>query len=82
MQPHRKGLPVRLFGNKRVLYTIRDGQVYKGTSNYRSDIIATNRYGKVYRGTSNYSSDILFNIDGVLTIEEFVAVRHAVNYVY
>ena len=35
---------------------------------------------KVYKGTSNYRSDIRFTIDGNLTLEEFVAVWHAVMY--
>lgn len=57
-----------------ILFTIRDGKIYKGRSEYTSDIIATIRNGKVYSGTSSYSSDIMFHYDGMLSIEEFVAV--------
>jgi hypothetical protein len=35
---------------------------------------------KIYKGTSQYTSDIRFTIDGNLTLEEFVAVWHAVMY--
>lgn len=59
-----------------------DVRVYKGTSSYTSDILATIRDGKVHSGTSPYTSDILFTVDGNLTIEEFVAVWHAAMYVY
>jgi hypothetical protein len=34
----------------------------------------------VYSGTSEYRSDIEFSFDGYLTLEEFVAVFHAVKY--
>lgn len=57
-------------------------KVYKGTSKYTEDILATIRDGKVYEGTSTYRSDIRFSFDRPLTIEEFVAVWHAVFYVY
>ena len=59
---------------------IRDGKIYKGNSSYSSDVIANLKDGKVYSGTSSYSSDIQFSYDGNLTIEEFVAVWHAVKY--
>ncbi len=62
--------------------TIRDGKIYKGTSTYSSDIISHVKDGKVYNGTSPYSSAVLFSFEGNLTIEEFVAVWHAVNYVW
>ena len=39
-------------------------QIYKGTSNYSSDVFFTARDGKIYKGNSNYSSDVLANIDG------------------
>ena len=55
-------------------------KVYKGTSTYNSDIVATVRDGVVYDGRSNYRSDIRFTLDGNLTLEEFVAVWHAVMY--
>ena len=58
--------------------TIREGKVYKGTSFYNSDILATIRDGKVYSGTSTYSSDILFSFDGTINFEEFVAVWYIV----
>ena len=35
---------------------------------------------KVYKGRSNYRSDIRYTLDGQLTLEEFVAVWHAVMY--
>ena len=60
----------------------RDGKLYRGTSTYTSDILATVRDGKVYSGTSSYTSDILFTVDGYLTVEEFVAVWHAARYVW
>jgi hypothetical protein len=62
--------------------TIRDGKIYKGTSSYSSDVIATIKDGKVYTGNSSYSSDIQFSINGFVTIVEFVAIWHAVNYSY
>ena len=37
---------------------------------------------KVYKGTSLYNSDIRYTMDGHLTLPEFVAVWHAVTYVY
>jgi hypothetical protein len=37
---------------------------------------------KVYKENSTYSSDILFTMDGNVTIGEFVAIWHAVRYVY
>ena len=41
--------------------------MYKGTSNYNSDILLTVRDGKVYKGTSNYNSDILATVrDGAV----------------
>ena len=57
-------------------------KVYNGTSRYNSDILATLRDGAVYAGTSNYRSDIRYTMDGHLTLPEFVAVWHAVTYVY
>ena len=45
-----------------VRYTVRDGKVYKGTSQYTSDILLTIRDGRIYRGTSTYSKDILATI--------------------
>ena len=65
-----------------IVMTIRDGKIYRGTSTYQSDILATIRDGVVYAGTSNYRSDIRFTTDGHLTLPEFVAVWHAVTYVY
>ena len=65
-----------------ILLTVRDGKVYRGTSTYTSDILATVRDGKVYKGTSMFTSDILFTLGGPLTLEEFVAVWHAVMYVW
>ncbi len=62
--------------------TIKDSKIYKGTSSYSSDVIATIKSGKVYTGNSSYSSDIQFTIDGYVTIEEFVAIWHAVKYSY
>jgi hypothetical protein len=62
--------------------TIRDGKIYKGTSSYSSDVIATINGGKVYTGNSSYSSDIQFHIDGHVTIEEFVAIWFAVKYTF
>ena len=62
--------------------TIKDGKIYKGTSSYSGDVIATIRSGKVYTGNSSYSGDIAFTIDGYATIEEFVAIWHTVKYVY
>ena len=62
--------------------TIKDGKVYKGTSSYSGDVIATIRDGKVYTGNSSYSGDISFTIAGYVTIEEFVAIWHAVKYTY
>lgn len=66
--------------NSDILCTVRDGVVYKGRSNYQSDILCTVRGHEVYKGRSNYRSDIRFTIDGNLTLEEFVAVWHAVMY--
>ena len=66
--------------NSDILLTIRDGKVYKGTSTYNSDILATVRDGVVYDGRSTYRSDIRYTLDGHLTLEEFVAVWHAVMY--
>ena len=37
-------------------------KVFKGTSRYNSDILATVRDGKVYKGRSNYTSDIVCTI--------------------
>ena len=37
-------------------------KIYRGTSNYRSDIVLTIRDGMVYRGTSSYNSDIVATI--------------------
>ena len=54
-------------------------KVYRGTSHYNSDIVATVRDGRVYSGRSSYRSDILFTIGGSLTVEEFVAVWHYVG---
>ena len=65
-----------------IVMTIRDGKIYKGTSSYSSDVIATIKDGKVYTGNSSYSSDIQFSINGFVTIVEFVAIWHAVNYSY
>jgi hypothetical protein len=62
--------------------TIKDGKIYKGTSSYSSDVIATIEDGKIYTGNSSYSSDIQFSIDGHVTITEFVAIWHAVEYTY
>jgi hypothetical protein len=62
--------------------TFRDGRIYRGTSNYNSDILATVRDGKVFNGTSSYTSDIRFTIDGNLTREEFTAVWHTVLYAW
>ena len=61
---------------------IRDGKIYIGNSNYQSDVIANVKDGKVFAGTSNYSNDIEFSIDGMVTIEEFVAIWYAVKYVF
>ena len=63
-----------------IIMTIRDGKIFKGTSTYNSDVIANVKDGKVYSGTSSYNSDVEFSFDGNLTIEEFVAVWHAVKY--
>ena len=68
--------------NSDVLCTVRSGAVYKGRSNYQSDVVCTVRGNQVYKGRSNYRSDVRFTIDGYLSIEEFVAVWHAVTYVY
>ena len=57
-------------------------KVYKGTSSYSGDVIATIRDGKVYTGNSSYSGDISFTIDGYVTINDFVAIWHAVKYYY
>jgi hypothetical protein len=65
-----------------IIMTIRDGKIYKGTSSYSGDIIATIRDGKVYTGSSSYSGDISFTISGYATIQEFVAIWHAVQYSY
>ena len=54
---------------------------YKETSSYSSDVIATIRDGNVYAGNFSYSGDIQFNIDGNVTIEEFVAIWDSVKYV-
>jgi hypothetical protein len=62
--------------------TIRDGKVYKGTSTYTSDVLATITDGKVYSGTSTYTRDIEFTINGNVTIEEFVAIWYSVKYNY
>jgi hypothetical protein len=65
-----------------IIMTIRDGKIYKGTSSYSGDIIATIRDGKVYTGSSSYSGDISFTISGYATIQEFVAIWHALQYSY
>jgi hypothetical protein len=62
--------------------TIKDGKIYKGTSTYSNDVIATIKDGKVFTGNSSYSNDIQFNIDGYVTIIEFVAIWHTVKYSY
>ena len=36
--------------------------MYKGTSQYTSDILLTIRDGRIYRGTSTYNQDILATI--------------------
>jgi hypothetical protein len=61
---------------------IKDGKIYKGTSTYSGDVIATIKDGKVYTGNSSYSGDIGFTIDGFVTIEEFIAVWHVVKYTF
>ena len=57
-------------------------KVYRGTSTYSKDILATIRDGKVYAGNSQYTFDIRFTFDGPLLLEEFVAVWFAVMYVW
>ena len=37
-------------------------KVFKGNSNYNSDILMTIRDGKIFRGTSTYNSDIIANV--------------------
>ena len=65
-----------------VVCSVRDAKVYRRTSTYTKDILLTVRKDRIYKGTSSYTSDILFTVDGNLTIEEFVAVWHAVRYIY
>ena len=61
---------------------IKDGKVYNKNSNYSGDIIMNIKDAKVYDGNSNYSGDILFTMDGLASIEEFVAVYYVFKYVY
>ena len=56
-----------------ILFTIRNGKIYRGNSSYTSDIVANIRDNRLYRGTSGYTSDVIINWDGLLTVEEFVA---------
>ena len=37
---------------------------------------------KIYKGTSSSYSDVSFRYDGLLTLEEFVAVWFAVRYIW
>ena len=56
-------------------------KVYKGNSSSYSDVILNISSGKIYKGNSSSYSDTKFNIDGAITLEEFVAVWFAVNYI-
>ena len=50
-----------------------EGEIYRGNSSYTSDVVMNFRDGNIYRGTSSYTSDVIINWDGLLTVEEFVA---------
>lgn len=56
-------------------------KVYKGNSSSYGDVIANIDGGRVRNGNSSSYGDTKFNIDGTLTIEEFIAVWFAVNYI-
>lgn len=60
----------------------RPEEIYRGTSTFSNDIIATIEDGKVFSGNSSRLSDIQFSIDGNVTITEFVAIWHVVKYDY
>ena len=65
-----------------VICNVSNGKVYKGRSSYSGDIICNISNGKIYKGSPSYSGDTKFNIDSPISIEEFVAVWFAVNYIY
>lgn len=65
-----------------IVFTIKDGKIYDKQYTYSSDILANIGENIVYNKNSSYSSDILFRYNGLLTIEEFVAVWYVYKYVY
>jgi hypothetical protein len=65
-----------------IVMTIKDGKIYKGTSNFSNDIVANINNSKIYAGRSNFGNDVQFSIEGNLTVEEFVAVWYALNFLY
>lgn len=50
-----------------LLYTYRDGKLFKDTAMYTSQIAYTFRDGKIYKGDSSFLLDILYTIkNGVI----------------
>jgi hypothetical protein len=57
-----------------ILFNIQDNIIYNGDSISSFDIIARIEDGKVYNEQARARNIVLFNFDGELTLEEFVAV--------
>lgn len=50
-----------------LLYTYKDGKLYKDQAMYSSQIVYTFKNGKIYKGDSTFQLDILYNFkDGVI----------------
>jgi hypothetical protein len=63
-----------------VIFTIRDGKIYKDNSRYSGDIIANRKGNKVYKENSSYTGDVDFTLSDNVTIEQFVAIWYVVKY--
>jgi hypothetical protein len=64
------------------MLNINSGKIYKGNSSSYGDVIANIDGNKVRTGNSSSYSDARFNINGPVTLEEFVAIWFAVNYIF
>lgn len=50
-----------------LLYTFKDGKLYKDQAMYSSQIVYTFKDGKIYKGDSSFHLDIIYNLkDGVI----------------
>lgn len=50
-----------------LLYTYKEGRLYRGTAMYSSQIAYTFKNGKIYKGDSSFQLDVLYTVkDGVI----------------